>query len=278
MVHVVDNEIKSDALSKPAEPQKSESVKTRREHGSLKIGTDENPIVLVPESAPRVKLIKHLYLDCFKSRDIDFKKNNAGIDLNKWGSSERDYYISNVIRNKFLNHVETKLALHLYNLFCGDNGIYFPGYVFVVRDTPQYKTLIRRYGYGLTICNYHKTENIYHGLESFRDLYDDLGFLFEKYCASDLASALQTLHDFAYITVTDIVEENLNSNRYLSSTDIPKFESKIIKRKPRLKHIRLCRWMIHTPVWSKLLAEAPVKAEQAKKEVKSDQAADIAKS
>lgn len=263
----------------------------RRPHCSNKIGTKENPIMLVPESAHRPKLVKHLYPDFIPRKPEDEKKadktsdglrtNNGGIDLNKWGSSERNYYLENVINNKFLSHLETKLALKLYSIFTHKGEFYFPGYIFIVRDTPDYSVFSRRFDDYICVLNYHKTEKYHYYFNGLYDLYEDLELLFVEDYHKQLSNALDSLHDFGYITVTDIVEENLDSNRHPKTSAIPKIDTKVVKRKPRLKHIRIGRWMVHTPVWSKLLLQVPSEPsipQKPKSAKKAEEAADIVKS
>lgn len=267
--------------------------KVRRPHRSNKMGTKENPIILVPESAHRPKLLKHLLPDFIPRKPTDEKKadktpdglrtNNGGIDLNKWGSSERNYYLENVINNKFLSHLETKLALKLYSIFTHKDEFYFPGYIFVVRDTPDYSVFSRRFDDYICVLNYHKTEEFHYPFEGFYDLYEDLELLFVEDYHKELSNALDSLHDFGYITVTDIVEDNLDSNRHPKTSFVPKIDTKVVKRKPRLKHIRIGRWMVHTPVWYKLLTEVPLEPsepsipQEPKSAKKPEEAADIVK-
>lgn len=66
--------------------------------------------------------------------------------------------------------------------------------------------------------------------------------------------------------------------RSTASSVIPKIDTKVVKRKPRLKHIRIGRWMVHTPVWSKLLLQVPSEPsipQKPKSAKKAEEAADI---
>ncbi|WP_141686164.1 hypothetical protein [Alishewanella sp. HH-ZS] len=263
----------------------------RRPHRSNMLGTDENPIMLVPESAHRPKLVKHLLPGFIPRKPKDEKKadktsdglrtNNGGIDLNKWGSSERNYYIENVVNNKFLSHLETKLALYLYSIFTHKGEFYYPGYIFIVRDTPDYSVFNRRFDDYICVYGYHQTEELHYYIAGFFDLFKRLELLFVEDYQKELSNALDSLHDFGYITVTDIVEENLYSNRHPKTSAIPKIDTKAVKRKPRLKHIRIGRWMVHTPYWTKLLLQVPSEPsipQKPKSAKKAEEAADIVKS
>lgn len=257
-------------------------VKVRRTHRSLLIGTYDDPIALINDRTARKELLAHLDLGCFDKKDEVFTDDFKGINFNKWGSSERDYYIDNVIFNKYLNHLETKLALRIYRLLFDSEDRLYMGAVFIVRHTrpPYNKVFDRRFEGGVYVRGYHKTKTFWrYDYENFHNLYDELQTLSLETCSSgELAAALQRLHDFGYITLTDIVEENTESRRAIAKETAKNTDNDPTKRRPRLKHIRIFRWMVHTLVWTKLLTEAPSEPsipQKPKSAKKAEEAADI---
>lgn len=245
-----------------------------------RVGTFDDPIWVLPDSCERPSLWLYLKKGFFakKTQDSEDKDNdeepsntsepigrrakkkaevkNRGANLNHWASADRDYYIKNVLHNQQLTLAETKIALYLYDLMAAEFvDPEFRGLVCIVRATSTGIDLERRYGDidGIYIMDkYHGKETYQYFDEKYSNLYDVCQSLIPNASTKVISEALANLHNFGYLTVTDIIEENQRSYRLKSGENYIEDEYKP-SRRPRLKHVRLCRWMIHTKIWDKFI-------------------------
>jgi hypothetical protein len=205
--------------------------------------------VVVPESVDRPLLLEALK-DSFIKKNLGLDKGKE-IDLTKRTSRGFDYYQINVVFNKSLTVADVKLAIFLHNIFLThDDKLDLKGLVFVVRAIASNMELSRTYGTdgGIYIRdNYHSKEpTFYNEIEDFWPLTDANINLVGSDNPTVLNKTLQRLHDFGYITVTDITPET-------QAIPIPgKTKKSGANRRVRLKHIRLCKWMIYNKVFWQL--------------------------
>lgn len=210
-----------------------------------KIGTFDDPIITVWDSVERTELIKILSGHYYKGKSIELKKTE--INYNKWGSDERDWYILNVIYNKLLTPVDVKLALFFYNKI-KLNGKFYAGLLCGVRDSRELIDLDRHYGDGTGIYildDYHYDEPRLYSYQDAEDLVAQFNEMHDHEIPSRyLMKSLRRLHDFGYITLTNISRENQKSFKGANGFNTE-------KARPRLVHVRLLRWMIHNKVYDK---------------------------
>lgn len=215
---------------------------------NVKLATKENPTVVVPESVDR-PLLREVLKDSFLARNLELDKGKE-IDFTKRTSRGFDYFQMNVLFNKSLTVADVKLAIYLHNVFVMDDEINFRGLIFVVRPMAINMDLSRAYGEpkGLYIRdNYHSKEvAFYKEEEDFWHLIECSENLVGSDSSTVLTKTLQRLHDYGYITVTDITPET-------QAIPIPgKTKKSNANRRVRLKHIRLCKWMVYNKVFWQL--------------------------
>lgn len=234
---------------KPAGTEKKKLNKHRKKRlKNVKLATKENPTVVVPESVDR-PFLREALKDSFLSRNLELDKGKE-IDFTKRTSRGFDYFQLNVLFNKFLTVADVKLAIYLHNVFVMDDEINLRGLVFVVRRIASNMELSRAYGElgGVYIRdNYHSKEAaFYKEEEDFWHLIECSENLVGSDSPTVLAKTLQRLHDSGYITVTDITPET-------QAIPIPsKTKKSDANRRVRLKHIRLCKWMVYNKVFWEL--------------------------
>lgn len=234
---------------KPADTENKKINTPRKKRlKNVKLATKENPTVVVPESVDR-PLLRDALKDSFLARNLELDKGKE-IDFSKRTSRGFDYFQMNVLFNKSLTVADVKLAIYLHNVFVMDDEINFRGLVFVVRPIATYMELSRAYGElgGVYIRdNYHSKEAaLYTEENDFCYLIDFAKNLVGSDSSTVLTKTLQRLHDYGYITVTDITPET-------QAIPIPsKTKKPDSNRRVRLKHIRLCKWMVYNKVFWQL--------------------------
>jgi hypothetical protein len=128
-------------------------------------------------------------------------------------------FIKNVISNPYLNALEIKLALHFYDLFQFEMP---EGGVFLLDK-------------GLSAENIGKfigTDNfLYHSfpsdsqpmfdLDNALHFQDVMNYLHLEYSEAEVRQAVLNLHNFSYITVTEIGWRNIQARAARSKTKIP---------------------------------------------------------
>ena len=192
-----------------------------------RIGTFENPIKLVSESVPRRLLLAHS------------KNTSIGVfDFHSLPDFGEDVFIRNVLFNGHLTLQEVKLAIYFFeelsdsgkvfstslSEFCpalvyGDviesNGDYFDCLVIGSEDSFEQEIFYSNDGY----------------YPSLSMLTTSMGM---KLTSQGLTNLVRQLHNFGYITVTDITAGNTYGSQNPNSTK---------KERARLRHIRLCNGM-----------------------------------
>lgn len=231
------------------------------------IGTDSNPIILTPElhvpsSSRTVPLYERRSLLHKHSIIGDFEEN----DLNEVKyETDRDYFVSNIISNTWLNHKEVKIAIYLYSLL--DDSI---GNIFKVCSMSQNsKKVVGNNEPKLGECGYLTLESgdrklisccAIKEVESLSDkIYSDLGFTVD---GPRLTGILRKLHRFSYITLTDI--NYWNTKNGLNELKL-KYKKKggftaadvLYKTSSRsvFKHVRISKYMIKVWVSNKWVNE-----------------------
>lgn len=236
-------------LTEEPKRSKPQSDKTVKKLKNRKLATYENPTIVVPESTNRPllrKALKKTFLNKMLSQD-----KAIDIDFSKRTSRNFDFFQVNVLFNKHLTVADVKLAIYFHNIFhTVDDKIDFRGLVFIVRPYKADIDLARGYGElgGIYIKdNYHSKEPAYYDeLQDFYSLIHASKNLIGSESPTELNKTIQRLHDYGYITVTDITPEN-------QAIPIPgKSDKPGVIRRVRLKHIRLCKWMVFNKVFYQL--------------------------
>ncbi|MCS6241452.1 hypothetical protein [Shewanella baltica] len=217
----------------------------------MRIGTYDNPLKLVREGAPRELLLKH---SRHTSRGVfDFHK------LDDFGSNT---YILNVLFNNHLTLQDVKLALYFYEeladggrLFSTSSGNFRPaneyGEGFHTQDT---------YEEGLVIGTDESFEqdfirtNKSGYFPSLLHLTTSMGM---NLTPQGITKLIRRLHDFGYITVTDVTPAN---------TYNPPVTGKKTKYRARLRHIRLCKGMCQKDISGRWISRMKKKREVKKKD------------
>lgn len=197
-----------------------------------RLGSLSNPIKLVNESIVRDLLVKYA------------RHTARGIfDFNSLPDQDYDCFIMNVLTNPYLTFQEAKLAIYFHQHVPNEGTIY----------TTSFSNLfIPAYTYGALFKDKEESrEGILIGTEDsikgYIEYSDDYGeyvrlpditeMLCMKLTSQKLLGLLKRLHDFGYITITDINEKNTYCKSKKNT------EKKDKKSRARLRHIRLCRGM-----------------------------------
>jgi len=194
----------------------------------MAIGSLFDPIKLVSESIPRELLIK-------------FAKNTGRdeFDFHALPDFGCECYLQNVLYNPHLTPYEVKLAVFFYEDLIDGGKIYTTSFSDVFMPALRYGGLFQvgKDFYDGIACG---------NLESFNSdvIYSEDGYypslpkytelMGMKLTAQRLLNLVRRLHDFGYITVTDITINNTYRKK-------SKNNEKAVRA--RLRHIRLCKGM-----------------------------------
>lgn len=232
------------------------------------IGTFSNPIMLVPES----HLVGIKSFNLYAGRDLLFKysrldkEGKTGLNELKY-DKENDFFLSNVISNRFLTFNEVKIALYLYH------KLFFTlGEVFSVS-----RTSIRRNNSGeVASINVGQMGELFIGNDASTvrtgffeiDKIESLTELLKKDLGMSISPArltgfLLNLHRFSYITLTYInwyntknglkcLRERIREHNMTSS----ECEHYTMGRSV-LKHIRICERMVRVDMSDKWHKKEP---------------------
>lgn len=232
------------------------------------IGTDDNPIMLVPESHLAGGRTLNLYAD----RDLLFKYSKLG-EEDKTGlnelkyDKENDFFLSNVILNRFLSCNEVKIALYLYH------KLFFTlGEIFSVSRT----VVSRNNSGGTASINVGEIGWVFIGtddstvrtgcfeVEKIKSLTEllaqDLGI---SITPSRLTGLLLKLHRFSYITLTYINWYNTKDGlkmlrKEIRNSNITSSECEnLTMGRSVLKHIRICERMVRVDMSNKWHKKEP---------------------
>lgn len=200
----------------------------------MRIGTENNPIRLVNESIKRDLLIKH----CRNTF-------SGGFDFHSLPDFGEDVYLRNVIYNPFLSGQEIKLAIYFFIELELESGKVFSttvdSYDFVPVNTYgelffDIETDGMRAGIAFGREDSLKSQVVFANTDGY---YPSLAIAASsmgiKVTSHRLLALLRRLHDFGYITVTDITSRN--------TYDYENLASDTNDSRARLRHIRLCKGM-----------------------------------
>lgn len=219
------------------------------------IGTLSNPIILVPES--HLAGIKSF--DLYANRDLLIKcsrlseEGKTGLNELKY-EKENDFYLSNVISNRFLTFNEVKIALYLYHkLFFTLGEVFSVSRTSISRNNSGGAASINVGQMG-ALCIGNDTSTVRTGffeidkIESLTELLKkDLGMSISP---ARLTGFLLNLHRFSYITLTYInwynTKNGLKELRdMIREHNMPSSECEYYTMgRSVLKHIRICERMV----------------------------------
>lgn len=243
------DDLSGESSAKTAQ-KKPESEKKIKKIKNTKLATASNPTVVVPENTRRPLIEQFFKREFIKKLQDQLKDVEKGITTRN--SRDFDFFQLNLVFNKYLTAADVKLAVYLHEYLrtyeysrTGEYKVDFKGAVFIVRQTKSNMKIERGYGHiyedddvtrGLFIKDkYHSKKPTFYDDEFFFSLISCSENLVGSKSSRVLIKTLQRLHDFGYITVTDITPEN-------QKIPIPG-KSGVIRR-VRFKHIRLCKWMV----------------------------------
>lgn len=131
----------------------------------------------------------------------------------------------------------------------------YDGRVCIIRESENDVNVLKWYGEGdgegvWIGDSYHGKERYEYLQSAYIRLFDVCSKLIPNSTSKLIYKSLTNLHNLGYLTVTDIITENQRSYRLKSGENYTD-DGKQKPRRPRLKHVRLCRWMIHTKIWDK---------------------------
>jgi hypothetical protein len=188
-----------------------------------KVGTEANPIKLVQENSKRPKLEKYSTL----------KKSDLGTyDFGKYKEIKykADIFNNNLVFNPHLSANEIRLGFLIYELIGKEDGSVF----WLTSGSDSSAGDIGDLGF----LNIVKTRNTPFDIVPFE--YKCLPKIMKSYkldmTKQEIIAALNTLHDFYFITCTEISEQNLASNttnyNYIT-------EGKELNRDSKVVHLRI---------------------------------------
>lgn len=233
-----------------------------------RIGTKDDPIQVIQENCERDALWPLLNEQFYESKTYKRSEilamikegqeipKNWGVNTSHWADSSRDFYINNVLYNHVLTLTEVKIALYFYHLLiAGRKKPEYDGTVCIVRSSENDVNVLKWYGdgdgEGIWIADSYHGQKIYEYHKSaYTRLYDVCRKMIPNATTKVITDTLANLHNHGYLIVTDIVTENQRSYRLKSGENYTE-DGKQKPRRPRLKHVRICRWMIHTKIWDK---------------------------
>lgn len=200
----------------------------------MRIGTKNNPIRLVNESIERPLLVQ-----CCRNT------SSGGFDFHDLQDFGEDVYLRNVISNPFLTGQEIKLAIYFFVELEGESGKVFStstdlfgflpantyGEWFFDKETEDWRSGIA-FGFEDTLRSKIIFTNEHGYYPSLVIAASSMGI---KVTSHRLIALIRRLHDFGYITVTDITLRNT-----YEYTHSPKDSE---ESRARLRHIRLCKGM-----------------------------------
>lgn len=231
--------------------KKTESEKKIKKVKNAKLATASNPTVVVPENTRRPLIEKIFKREFIKKLQDQFKDPDKGLLTRN--SRDFDFFQLNVVFNKYLNAADVKLAVYLHEYLRNpENKVDFKGAVFIVRPTSEDMNIERGYGHyyeddgirGLFIKDkYHSKKPTFYDEDSYFSLISCAEILVGSKSSRILIKTLQRLHDYGYITVTDITPEN-QAIPIAGKVDKPG-----VVRRVRFKHIRICKWMVFNKVF-----------------------------
>lgn len=210
----------------------------------MRIGTSSNPIKPVSESTPRKLLLKHC-----KNTSIGF------FDFHSLPNFGNDTYILNVLFNSHLSPQEVKFAIYFHEelskvgkVFSTSSGNFCPA---------------NEYGEGFIEDGKYCEGVVIGGIDSIKQITcktNEEGYFPSLMCLADsmgmkltpqgMTKLVRRLHDFGYITVTDITPAN---------TYTPPALHKKTEYRARLRYIRLCEGMRWKDISARWLSKATVK-------------------
>lgn len=176
-----------------------------------KLGSEKNPIALIDHTSDKAKDIKikgkrGVYwprkgIDGTPfDRDFTAVKNSVTVD---------DAFILNVIQNPYLSPLDMRLAFYFYHKEMAANCHLSlgNGNTFIIDEDyskKQLKKLIGSSGtlyYSTDVLHFTKIDEIIQLVQDLKNSNIDVGL-------TELKTSIQTLSDFAYITITPISWEN----------------------------------------------------------------------
>jgi len=181
----------------------------------LRFGNEDNPIRLLNDNSPR-----ELITRCHR---IARSGTVSEIDLGKLrGQSDVDpfmVYVMNLISNPNIDEKTLRLGCWLYS----DNQANFEDIIYDLTDFEEKLTLKRMGDEDFLYVGNPNTEKYDYFDKSFTNLIKSLAKIHLKFTKSELINSLTTLHEFYYITATDICYEN----SYLATDSTGKSVKKI---------------------------------------------------
>jgi hypothetical protein len=201
------------------------------------VGSDETPLMARQEKSNRPLINKHL-----KGTSKVSGTDVFAFDFKDLKADGNDYFLVNIIGNKYLSKPGIKVAIFLYNYFIQEEeqleNLCEDGAMFTISSAEEtgfeYENIGDGVGY-FAVCYRKDTSHFETPFQNLVTLLEDIG------CEMDhikILDALQELHDFHYLTMTSI--NDMESHTQSS-------------KRANWRHVRLCKGMIDKPFYTKIL-------------------------
>lgn len=148
-------------------------------------------------------------------------EDGTRLDFEKLPNVHCDGFIKNVIGNPNLSAIEIKVALYLLER-AADTDL---GVLCRADESIEVTELSKLIGEDGDLYYGYEMHTYFH-LEDTIDLRDELKKLYIEITETELEVVLSRLHDFSYITVTDICWTNIQKRAHSNSNDLSKEELK----------------------------------------------------
>lgn len=205
---------------------------------NLRFGSEDNPIRLLNDNSPR-----ELITRCNR---IARSGTVSDIDLGKLrGQSDVDpfmVYVMNLISNPNIDEKTLRLGCWLYSDYQAD----VEEIIYDLTDSEEKLTLKKIGDEDFLYVGNPNTEKYEYFDKSFTNLIKSLAKIHLKFTKPELIKSLTTLHEFYYITATDICYEN----SYLATEDTGKSVKKI-DATTQLAHIHITTAMTNKSIAGK---------------------------
>lgn len=212
----------------------------------MRLGTKMNPIKLVNESIERPLLVKNC------------KNSSSGcFDFHALPDFGEDTFVMNVLFNPHLTLPEVRLAIFFHEELCGGGKVYSTSFSDDFVPAVRYGDAFKVDGDYYDGLAFGSADKLKYEIQYANDgMYPSLPMLTAsmgmKLTSQRLVNIIRRLHDFGYITVTDINTVNTYRKSKMSSNGT---------NRARLRHIRLHSGMCSRDLTNRWLPKRDIKKE-----------------
>lgn len=168
-----------------------------------RLGSENFPIRLLPQISEKKEVNNQNESTRWPRKNLTLDYLNK--EINSIYDEPQDFgcYVENIFSNPYLNHIEIKIALYLHKqLFA------FDGEIFFINSRYTSTSLGKTVGEDGAI-NFSDSSILPVSIDEIKNLREELQNFNIIVSNQALSEAIQRLHDFAYITVTEICWSNV---------------------------------------------------------------------